>query len=385
MPRARALAAVAAAAVLLPVAGCSPTTDEPQPSSRPTGGSATATGTRDAAPASTAPATEPPPVTTVLVTGDVMLGRRVGDRLAAVGDPAAALRPMADLLAAADLTIGNLESTLSRAGAPRQGGDSFGAAPSVRQGLRLAGFDVLSLANNHTGDYGPRALVRTVDRARSGGFRTVGAGPDLAAAARPVVVRRNGTTFGIIAFDAIGETPAAAPDTPGALRLRMQPRTGPLDRDDLARVIGIVRELADRVDVVLVLPHWGTQYTHDTVRDQRFVARRLVRAGADVVVGGHPHWVQGVESVDAAGGGLVAYSLGNFVFDMDFMQQTREGVLLALRFRGDRLEEARVRPYVVGPDFAPRLASGPRGDAILADVRRASGPPLRGTTVELRR
>jgi len=73
------------------------------------------------------------------------------------------------------------------------------------------------------------------------------------------------------------------------------------------------------------------------------------------------------------------------VFDMDFMQQTREGVLLALRFRGDRLEEARVRPYVVGPDFAPRLAPGPRGDAILADVRRASGPPLRGTTVELRR
>jgi poly-gamma-glutamate synthesis protein (capsule biosynthesis protein) len=321
-------------------------------------------------------------VTTVLVTGDVMLGRRVGDRLAAVGDPAAALRPMADLLAAADLTIGNLESTLSKAGPPRQGGDSFGAAPSVRQGLRLAGFDVLSLANNHTGDYGPQALLETVDRARAGGFRTVGAGSDLAAAARPVVVSRNGTTFGIVAFDAIGETPAAAPGAPGALRLRMQPRTGPLDRGDLARVTGVVRELADRVDVVLVLPHWGTQYTHDTVRDQRAVARRLVRAGADVVVGGHPHWVQGVESV---AGGLVAYSLGNFVFDMDFMQQTQEGVVLALRFRGDRLEQARLRPYVIGPDFAPRLAPGPRGDAILADVRRASRAPLRGTTVDLRR
>jgi poly-gamma-glutamate synthesis protein (capsule biosynthesis protein) len=289
---------------------------------------------------------------------------------------------MADVLSAADVTIGNLESTLSRAGAPRQGGDSFGAAPSVRQGLRLAGFDVLSLANNHTGDYGPRALVQTVDRARSGGFRTVGAGRDLAAAARPVVVRRNGTTFGIVAFDAIGETPAATPDAPGALRLRMQPRTGPLDRGDLARVTAIVRELAARVDVVLVLPHWGTQYTHDTVRDQRLVARRLVRVGADVVVGGHPHWVQGVESL---AGGLVAYSLGNFVFDMDFMQQTQEGVVLALRFRGDRLERARLRPYVIGPDFAPRLAPGPRGDAILADVRRASTAPLRGTTVELTR
>ena len=318
----------------------------------------------------------------MLVTGDVMLGRRVGDRLAAVDDPAAALRPIAARLSAADLTIGNLESTLSTAGAPRQGGDSFGAAPSVRQGLRLAGFDVLSLANNHTGDYGPRALVQTVHRARAGGFRTVGAGADLAAAARPAVVSRNGTTFGIVAFDAIGETPAATPAAPGALRVRMQPRTGPLDPGDLARVSGIVRRLAARVDVVLVLPHWGTQYTHDTVRDQRVVARRLVRAGADVVVGSHPHWVQGVESV---AGGLVAYSLGNLVFDMDFMRQTQEGVVLALRFRGDRLEQARLRPYVIGPDFAPRLAPGPRGDAILADVRRASRAPLRGTSVDLRR
>jgi len=355
-----------------------------RPSERPSGGpTPSTTGSSTTAPPTTGQAAaDPTRVTTVLVTGDLMLGRRVGDRLSALGDPAAALRPMADLLAAADLTVGNLESTLSKAGRPRQGGDSFGAAPSVRQGLRLAGFDVLSLANNHTGDYGPQALVETVDRARAGGFRTVGAGADLAAAARPVVVSRNGTTFGILAFDAIGETPAAAPDAPGALRLRMPPRTGPLDRGDLARVTGIVRELADRVDVVLVLPHWGTQYTHDTVRDQRVVARRLARAGADVVVGGHPHWVQGVESL---AGGLVAYSLGNFVFDMDFMQQTQEGVLLALRFRGDRLEQARLRPYVIGPDFAPRLAPGPRGDAILADVRRASRTPLRGATVELRR
>ena len=127
----------------------------------------------------------PPTVTTVTVTGDVMLGRGVGARLAQVRDPAAALRPMARRLAGADLTIGNLESTLSRAGAPRQGGDSFAAAPSVRSGLTLAGFDVLSLANNHTGDFGLPALVETVRRVRAGGFVPVGAGSDLARAARP--------------------------------------------------------------------------------------------------------------------------------------------------------------------------------------------------------
>ena len=316
------------------------------------------------------PSPVPGRVTTVAITGDVMLGRRVGDRLAVADDPAAALRPMAARLASADLTIGNLESTLSTAGAPRQGGDSFGASPAVRRGLRLAGFDVLSLANNHAGDYGPRALVQTVDRLRAGGFRPVGAGRDLAAAADPVVVERDGTTFGIVAFDAIGETPAATARSPGALRVRMQPRTGPLDRGDLDRVLRIVRDLHRRVDVVLVVPHWGTQYTHQTVRDQRVVARALVQAGAGVVAGGHPHWVQGVETV---GRGLVAYSLGNFVFDMDFMQQTQEGVVLELTYWGRRLMNARLVPYVIGPDFAPRHAPGPRGDAVLADVWRASG------------
>lgn len=97
------------------------------------------------------------PVTTVAVVGDVMLGRRVGRALAADGNFAAALEPTRRRLAASDITAGNLESTLSTAGAPRQGGDSFAADPRVLAGLRWAGFDVLSLANNHTGDFGLRA------------------------------------------------------------------------------------------------------------------------------------------------------------------------------------------------------------------------------------
>ncbi len=318
---------------------------------------------------------EPPTVTTVTVTGDVMLGRGVGAHLASVGDPTAALRPMARRLASADLTIGNLEGTLSRAGPPRQGGDSFAAAPAVRAGLELAGFDVLSLANNHTGDFGLQALVETVRRVRAGGFVPVGAGSDLARAAQPAIVERNDVRFGVVAFDAIGETPAATPDRPGALRLRMDPRTGPLVHADLDRVTDIVRDLRSRVDVVLVMPHWGTQYTTRTVRDQRLVARALVRAGADVVVGGHPHWVQGMESV---GDSLVAYSLGNFVFDME-ERETREGAALELTFWGSELKNARLVPVVIGQDFAPRLADGARGQRILDRVWGASGTPLRGT------
>ena len=109
------------------------------------------------------PSTRPlPEITTITAVGDIMLGRRVGDRHRA--DPGAPLKPLAKRLASAEITIGNFESTLSTAGSPTQGGDSFAASPRVIPGLRAAGFDLLSLANNHVGDYGDRALRQTLSR-----------------------------------------------------------------------------------------------------------------------------------------------------------------------------------------------------------------------------
>jgi len=310
------------------------------------------------------PAPGPPPdETRITLVGDIMLGRSVGEAAAAAGDPAAPLRPLQRRLAAADITVGNLESTLSRAGAPRQGDDSFAAPPTVVHGLVDSGFDVLSLANNHTGDFGRTALLRTLRRVGRSPIAQVGAGRDLARAWRPVVVRRDGVRFGFVAFNAIGETPRATASSPGVASVRMQPRTGPLDAADLARAVRTVRMLRrDRADVVVVLPHWGAQYTHTPVAAQRRVARALVAAGADVVVGGHPHWVQEVQRVRR---GVVVHSLGNYVFDMDFMRQTQEGVVCDLVFAGARLRSVRFTPYVIGADHAPRLVRGPRARVVL--------------------
>lgn len=309
------------------------------------------------------------PVVDVTVGGDVMLGRRVGAASARAGDVSRPLRAIAPRLAAADVTVLNLESTLSRAGSPQQGGDSFAAPPGVLTGLRAAGVDVLSLANNHTGDFQSRALIETVDRIRAASIPPLGAGRNLAEASRPVVVTRAGVRFGFLAFNAIGETPRATASTPGAWSVRMPPRTGPLNRADLAAVTRSVQALRRSADVVVVLPHWGQQYTHEPVPAQRTVADSLLRAGADLVVGGHPHWVQGV---DVRGNKLVAHSLGNLVFDMDFSRQTQEGVLLELTFWGRTLKAARLTPYVIGPDFAPRVVSGPRAERILAAIRSES-------------
>ena len=303
---------------------------------------------------------------TVVVTGDLMLVR-------GVPDPAAALDPMRKLLRGADLTVGNLESTLSTEGEPQQpNNDSFGGTPVLVPVLEDAGYDALSLANNHTGDFGERALRQTVATLQGSRILPFGAGDDLAEAAEPAVLAApDGTTFAFLGFNAIGETPQATATTPGALSVRMPPRTGPLVEADLARVERAIRAAQRKVDVVVALPHWGTQYTHVPAPVQRTVARRLVAAGADLVVGGHPHWVQGLDAVQ---GVPVLHSLGNFVFDMDripdpgggYMTETLEGVVLEATFWGAELKAIRLLPYrMEAGDFAPRRA---RGADVLADV-----------------
>jgi poly-gamma-glutamate capsule biosynthesis protein CapA/YwtB (metallophosphatase superfamily) len=304
----------------------------------------------------------------LVVVGDVMLAR-------GVRDPAAALAPMSELLRRADVTVGNLESTLSTQGQPTQGMDSFGGSPTLLGPLRRAGFDAVSLANNHAGDYGVGALLESVRLLRRSPVTPFGAGADVAEASRPVVLERGGVRFGFVGFNAIGETPRATSDGPGALSVRMPPRTGPLVRSDLDRVLRAVRRTAALADVVVVLPHWGTQYTHRPEPVQRRVGRALVRAGADLVVGGHPHWVQGI---DAVRGVPVLHSLGNFVFDMDFMEQTMRGVVLHARFVDTELKAVRLVPYRMDPQtFAPRVVGGEPGSDILSDVWSSSTGPFR--------
>ncbi len=153
----------------------------------------------------------------------------------------------------------------------------------------------------------------------------------------------------------------------------MLPRTGPLNAGDVRRAGRAIQSLDGRADVVVVVPHWGDQYTYVPWPDQRRVGRALLDAGADLIAGGHPHWVQGVQ---VHRGKFVVHSLGNFIFDMDFSIPTQEGVLLEAVFWGDTLRAIDLVPYVIGPDFAPRLAEGSRAEAILDKLAIASDAPF---------
>ena len=297
-------------------------------------------------------APERPSTTTLLVTGDLMLVRRVPDA-------GAALAPMRDLLRGADLTVGNLESTLSTNGSPTQGGDSFGGSQALVPVLEDAGFDAVSLANNHNGDYGVPALLETVKTLRGGPVKAFGTGRNARVAARPAIVEApDGTSFAFLGFNAIGETPRARGT--GPVRCRSGCRLAPArsTRADLTRATAAVRRASSQADVVVVVPHWGEQYTHRRYRVERRVARALVKAGADLVVGSHPHWVQGI---DCVAGVPVLYSLGNFVFDMDHQPQVMEGVVLEATFDADRLLSDAVASLPNGPaDVRPTADPGRR-------------------------
>jgi poly-gamma-glutamate capsule biosynthesis protein CapA/YwtB (metallophosphatase superfamily) len=282
--------------------------------------------------------------------------------------------PFADRLSRADITVGNFESTLSTDGTPTQGADSFAADPTVLPALRAAGFDLLQLANNHVGDYGDRALVQTLDRFDDAGFETVGAGADRRQARRPVVIATGGVRFGFIACDSIGETPAATRDDPGTNRMNMPPRTGGYDPGDERRIAGDIAALGERADVVVVLTHWGTQYTHQPEPSQRRAARAFVDAGADLIIGGHPHWVQGWEAYRES---VIIHSLGNFVFDMDFSVPAMQGIFVEAVFWDDRLMALEPVPYELDPGFVPRPASDDAAGEILSDVWSNSRGPYR--------
>jgi poly-gamma-glutamate synthesis protein (capsule biosynthesis protein) len=300
---------------------------------------------------------------TITIVGDIMLARGVA---AAMGDNLfAPLKPTAKQLAAADLTIGNLESSLSQQGAPLQGTDSFGADPAVLDGPERAGFDILSLANNHVGDYGADALAQTIQRLDASRIKRVGAGGTRRKATRPTIVDVGDTTIGVVAFNAIGESPAAAEGSPGVVQLRMPPRTGPLNNGDLNALLRQVRRLKQHVDAVLVLPHWGEQYTSRPIPVQRRVAKQLADAGASAVIGGHPHWVQGMEMFDDT---VVAYSLGNFIFDMDFSKPTMQGIAIELTLWDGQVMSATPVPVMIDSVFSAHFVGQRRGAGILRDV-----------------
>ncbi|HEX5801989.1 MAG TPA: CapA family protein [Azospira sp.] len=283
-------------------------------------------------------------VVRLLFVGDIMLDDGPGRAIAAGRDPFA---EFAAEFAQADVRIGNLEAPIASSGSPMANKiATFRAAPRVID--RLVGrFDALSVANNHSGDYGHEAFLETLTLLDLAGIRAVGGGRDLNEAHAPYWVERGGLSIAILAYNEYKPRAfEAGPDWPGIAW-----------SEDSHVVRDIRAARAAGADIVIPFMHWGWEGGRQPTARQRELARLLIEAGADAVVGGHPHVTQGSETYR---GKPIIYSLGNFVFDGFDQPAEREGWLLRMTVSSDGVRDwDTVTAYLDGDGLPRRQPPAP--------------------------
>ncbi len=271
--------------------------------------------------------------------GDVTFGEQVGPAISTRGG-AYPWKGVAGTLRAADVTIGNLETSVGTRGVAAVKRYTFRGPPQALPAMaHLAGFDVLTLANNHTGDYGPEALVDTVRYVRAAGIKTIGAGANETLAMRPAFVEAGGLRIAFLGFSDINPAGfSATPTTPGTARA---------DPEAIARAVRAARRHAE---LVVCFIHWGAELHGEPDSRQGQLASACIGAGAQVVLGAHPHVLGPV--LRPTSGTLVAWSLGNFVFPSTGV--TARTAVLQVRIDARGVRGYRLLPAEID-GFRPRL------------------------------
>jgi poly-gamma-glutamate synthesis protein (capsule biosynthesis protein) len=296
-------------------------------------------------------ALEMEPLVSLVAVGDVMLGRGVGHMIENHSPSYPFLRT-GDQIRDVDVAFANLESPITSGGVSR-GAMSLGADPSAVEGLADAGFDIVSLANNHVLDYGEAGLHDTVETLEKLGILYVGVKQSATAGCEPVVLEVRGLRLAFLAYDDVGgyrDTTDAGLGGPAHL----EPASAYED----------VRRAAEDADLVVVSLHWGAEYQPVPDDSQREVARGLVEAGADLVIGHHPHVMGAVGSYHD---GLVAYSLGNFVFDQPFSRETMQGLMLHALLDRTGVKQAGLLPVYIEAG-QPAVLPSPEARLVLSDL-----------------
>lgn len=311
---------------------------------------------------------EPPGPVTIAVAGDVHFEGALRARLA---DPATALAPVTGTLAAADLAIVNLETSVGTGGRPDPAKRfTFQAPPTAFRALFEAGIDVASMANNHALDHGRSALGSTFAAIDEAPLSVIGIGRDADAAFAPALTEVRGTSVATVGATLASTDPTADPTGHWAATADSP---GTADAVEPRRLLRAVTDADGSVDVVVVYLHWGVQGQGCPTGGQRTLAADLVEAGADIVVGSHAHELQGDGRL---GPGYVAYGLGNYAWYTEGVT----GVLtLTVLPPLEPAGRARVVDHVwtparIGADGLPReLTDAADFDAELATLRRCAG------------
>lgn len=283
--------------------------------------------------------------TTLLFTGDIMLNRRVEMMIRSNANYKFPFLKIADTLKKADLLIGNLEGPISDKGTKVGSIYSFRALPETVEGLTYAGFDILSLANNHAFDYGRLALEDTFSRLKENEIDYIGAGMDAQEAFSPLIKEINGLKIGFLAYTNLGPKGwRAGINSPGLAWIDGN------SFEELKKNISLARA---KTDILIVSLHAGEEYISDPPSQfQTNFARLAVDSGADIVIGHHPHVTQKMEVYN---GGYIFYSLGNFIFDQSFSEKTMQGQIVKVVIEDGKIKEAKPMDIKLNESFQPEL------------------------------
>ncbi|MEF3302748.1 CapA family protein [Paenibacillus sp. GYB003] len=288
-----------------------------------TGGDRPGNGNAGTPPAGQAPPTktdgegwpEDPDRVRLTFVGDVIFADNVATALKANGYDYP-YRQVRSYLENADLTVANLETPITERGTKQIKEYAYRSSPLALPAFKEAGFDLVNLANNHILDYGTTGLLDTFDQLDKAGIRWFGAGRNAAEAFKPVIVEKKGIKIAFLGLSKVVPTQEwkAGKDRPGVA-----------DTYALKAPLEAIRNAKEQADLVVVVAHWGLEQHDQPEKYQRDYAREYIDAGADLIVGGHPHVLQGFESYN---GKWIAYSLGNFIFTMNENPVTWETVIL---------------------------------------------------------
>ncbi len=340
----------------------------------------------------------------IAAVGDLVPSRRLPQGAART----AGFEETVSCLKEADVTFGDLEMPLASGGYPREKFIAFHAAPEIAEDLSSLGFQILSLANNHSLDYGTEALQETMTGLEKAGIKHLGAGADLTLAEQPVIVDVAGGRLGFLAWSCLLPSGAAAgPERPGLAPLHVnvafevdsyiqmeEPGNPPAVRTsvtatDLARAQDQIRAIRSTVDFLAVSVHMGYGAAEDLAEYQRPLCHALIDAGADIVLGNHVHAIHGIEVYDER---AILYSPGNFIAQQPregvsgailalYQDMSREGYIAQIDVHDSGRYEVHLVPTVTNDDGLPETQHGESAKAIAHRIQRLS--ELLGTKVDV--
>jgi poly-gamma-glutamate synthesis protein (capsule biosynthesis protein) len=298
--------------------------------------------------------TPEPAITKLLFSGAIVPGRCVQAAIDERGNADYLYEDVQDLISDADIAVGTLNAALSDY-PPHTGcihtfvlvGSSINA-----DAMANAGFDLMNIATNHIkncglSNCGDQAFLDTLENLERVGIQKVGAGKNINEAMAPIVIEKNGVRFGFVALGEIESRAFASQDIPGIAPL---PRDFDTAEENLRNAIQAAREVSD---VVIAMPHWGSDYSSVPNYRQLSFDQVAVEAGADLVIGTHPHVIQGMREID---GIPVFYSLGSFIFDQDWSLETQQGIVVVVTFEGKTLLEYEAIPVHIDGDGHVQVA-----------------------------